>query len=280
MIKPDSPRWGRSTLKRVLRSAALVALALWLVGPFIPILVWSFAYRWTFPELLPRVWSLDAWRYVSDPTSQALSAIVDSLLIAIPVTLLSAAIAIPGGRALGLYQFRGKRIVEFLILAPNIVPGLAVAMGLQIVFIRYGLANKMLGVILVHLVASMSYAVLVMAGVFANYDPQAEWVARSLGANWFQIFRYITFPSILPGLVVASLFAFLISWDQYVTTILVAGGFVKTLSILVVAAAGGGDRGVAAALGVVFVAPAIFVLIVVSRYLTGVNASAAGPGRR
>jgi putative spermidine/putrescine transport system permease protein len=276
-IAEDRPGW---TANDVLRWAALILLSIWLVGPFIPMLIWSFSFRWTIPDLLPETWSFRAWEYVGSRSSQVVPAIVDSLLIALPVTLLSAIIAIPAGRALGLHRFPGKRFVEFLILAPNIIPGLTVALGIQIVFIYYGLANTMVGVILVHLVSSMSYAVLVMAGVFANYNPEAEEVSRTLGASRLQTFRYVTLPSIFPGLVVASLFAFLISWDQYIATIIIAGGFVKTLSILVVAAAGGGERAVSGALSIVFVAPAIVFLIIASKYLTGEGASLGGFDRR
>ena len=274
--RTESRRWSANG---ILRYAALVLLSIWLVAPFIPMLIWSFSFRWTFPDLLPETWSLRAWEYVGSSSSQVLPAMIDSLLIALPVTFLSMLIAIPAGRALGLYRFRGKRLVEFLILAPNIIPGLTVAMGIQIVFIHYGLANTFVGVILVHLVSSMSYAVLVMAGVFANYNPEAEEVSRTLGANRFQTFRYVTLPAIFPGLVVAGLFAFLISWDQYISTIIIAGGFVKTLSILVVAAAGGGERAVAGALSIVFVAPAVVFLIIASKYLTGRNSTFGGIGR-
>ncbi len=271
---PPDPMERRSQrLTTLLRGLSLILLAIWLVAPFIPLLIWSFSFHWTFPHLLPEGWSLRSWQDVANPSSQVLPAIRDSLLIALPVTVLSALIAIPAGRALGQHRFPGKRLVEFLILAPNIVPGLTVALGIQIAFLRYGLANTFTGVILVHLVPSMSYAVLVMAGVFANYDPQAEEVSRSLGANRWQTFRHVTLPAIFPGLMVASLFAFLISWDQYIATILIAGGTVKTLSILVVAAAGGGDRALAGALSLVFIAPAVVFLIIASKYLTGVSAA-------
>lgn len=269
----------RVTRRTVLRWTALIILSIWLVIPFVPMLIWSFSYRWTFPDLLPESWSLKGWEYVISPTSQVIPAILDSAFIAICVTCLSILVAVPAGRALGLYRFPGKRFVEFLILAPNIIPGLTVALGIHVVFIRLGLANTMIGVILVHLVSSMTYAVLVMAGVFANYNPEFEEQARTLGANSLQTFRYVTLPSIFPGLVVASLFAFLISWDQYILTIVIAGGFVNTLSVLVVAAAGGGNRAITGALSIVFVAPAIIFLIVTSKYLTGENSSVGGLGR-
>lgn len=267
------------TPKSFLRWTALIILSIWLVLPFVPMLIWSFSFRWTFPDLLPESWTMRGWEYVISPTSQVMPAIVDSAFIAICVTFLSILVAIPAGRALGLYRFPGKRIVEFLILAPNIIPGLTVGLGIHVIFIRYGLANTMLGVILVHLVSSMTYAVLVMAGVFANYNPEFEEQARTLGANSLKTFFYVTLPSIFPGLVVASLFAFLISWDQYILTIIIAGGFVNTLSVLVVAAAGGGNRAITGALSIVFVAPAIIFLIVTSKYLTGENSSVGGLGR-
>lgn len=54
-----------------------------------------------------------------------------------------------------------------------------------------------------------------MASVFANYNPDVEEQARSLGARPRQVLWHITLPAILPGLVVGSLFAFIISWSQY-----------------------------------------------------------------
>ena len=54
MATAGSSRRRGPTLPGLLRGAALAALALWLVGPLVPILVWSFAYRWTLPDLLPR----------------------------------------------------------------------------------------------------------------------------------------------------------------------------------------------------------------------------------
>ena len=81
-----------------------------------------------------------------------------------------------------------------MILAPVIVPGIAVALGLHSVFIQLGLTNTLAGVMLVHLVPTLPYMTLVMAGIFANYDPAFEQQARSLGASPLQTFRHVTLP--------------------------------------------------------------------------------------
>jgi putative spermidine/putrescine transport system permease protein len=259
----------------VLRRLVLAAMVTGVLLPFVPMLIWSFAFRWTFPNLLPESWSLRAWRYLATPESQVAPALLNSFLLAGAVTVLAALIGTPAGRALGLYRFRGKRLVEFLILAPLLVPAFAVSLGIQIVFIRYGLADSFLGVLLVHLVPTTPYMTLVMASVFANFDREAEDLARTLGATPTQTWRLVTLPAILPGLVVGGLFVFLISWSQYALTLIIGGGRLVTLPMLLFAFARSGDNAVAAALSLVFIAPAIVLLVLTARYL-GAQPTAGG----
>ncbi len=247
--------------------------------PFIPLIIWSFARRWFFPALWPTEWSGRAWSYVFSPGSQVLPALLNSVLVATAVTLLSIPIGLTAGRAIGLYRFRGRTLVQFLILAPTIVPALAVAMGIHVAFIRYGLADTRLGVILVHLVPVTPYMVLIMSSVFANYNPDFEAQARSLGARPWQVFRFVLLPAIWPGLVVGSLFAFIISWSQYLLTLLIGGGQVVTLPILLFSFANSGDNPITAALSMVFIAPALLFLLLSSRYLQGRSAAIGGFGK-
>ena len=255
---------------------ALGGLLLLLVLPLVPLVLWSVGFRWFFPELLPGEWSLRAWAYLASPSSRVGQALFNSLIVGLGATLLSLAIALPAGRALGLYSFRGKRLVEFLLLAPTIVPLLAVAMGIHIAFIRYGLADTRLGVALVHLVPTLPYAVLILASVFAGYDVAYEAQARTLGASPWQVLRHVMWPAIRPGLAVAALFAFLISWSQYLLTLLIGGGQVMTLPVLLVAFATSGDNALTAALSLVLVAPALLFLLLASRSLSSGQETALG----
>lgn len=266
--------WGQ-----VIQWAVVVSIIVGVIAPLVPLAIWSFSFRWYFPNLLPAELSMRAWKYVFSDASGVPRATVNSVVVAISVTLLSIAIGIPGGRAMGLHKFRAKRLVEFLILAPPIVPGLAVVMGIHVAFIKYGLADTILGVVLVHLIPTTPYMVMVMAGVFANYNPEFEEQARVLGAGPVATFIYVTFPAILPGIVVGGLFAFIISWSQYVLTLLIGGGNVLTLPVLLFSFASAGDNAITAALAVTFVAPAVLFLILSSRYLTGESAAVSGFGK-
>ena len=60
----------------MLRAVALGLMCIAVLGPFVPLLLWSFAFRWAFPDVLPAEWSLRAWRYIAAPESQVLPALV------------------------------------------------------------------------------------------------------------------------------------------------------------------------------------------------------------
>ena len=100
-----------------------------LVAPVIAFMINAFAFRWFYPQLVPQEWSLQAWerlQLIPREGERTLSGFIDlwlsvpdvvsalwlSLAIGGTVTGLSVIIGLPAARALGLYKFRGKRIVE------------------------------------------------------------------------------------------------------------------------------------------------------------------------
>jgi putative spermidine/putrescine transport system permease protein len=236
--------------------------------PFVSLALWSLAERWFFPGLWPQAFGLRAWTYITSTAGlQVLVAIGQSVVVAAVTAVIAVVIAVPAGRTLGLYDFRGKDLISVLLTLPVIVPPLCVAMGLHLWFIRLGLAETYGGVIGVHLTFSLPYAIFVLWGVFSNYNPDFEDQARSLGASRFTVVTRVMLPMILPGVSVAALFAFLLSWSQYLSTLIIGGGRLITLPVLLFALMGSGDRPVAAAVSLVFVAPALVALLFSARYL-------------
>ena len=236
--------------------------------PFIPLILWSFSGRWFYPAPWPQDWGVRAWGYVFETAgSQIGSALWQSVFVSGWAAVISTAIAIPAGRALGLYRFAGKDAVSFFLAAPVIVPPLVTAMGLHLWFLKLGLADTRTGVILFHLSFCLPYAVFVLKGVFTVYHWELEDQARSLGASPVQVFFSVTLPMIFPGVVVAALFSFLLSWSQYLGTLIIGGGRVTTLPILLFSVMASGDRPVAAAVSLVFVLPTLAVLFISAKAL-------------
>jgi putative spermidine/putrescine transport system permease protein len=259
----------------MIRRLALGLLILWLILPLIPLAIWSVAKGWRFPDLLPETWTLNAWQIALSPRSGALESLWTTSLIAILTTLIAILIGVPAGRALGQSQFRGKAAIQALILAPLIVPGIAVALGLHAVFLRLGLTNTLPGVVVVHLIPTLPYMILIMSGIFTTHDPAFAAQARTLGATSAQAFRFITLPAILPGIIVGSLFCFLVSWSQYMLTLLIGGGRVQTLPLLLFSFASSGRNDLTAAIALIYILPGILILILTARRISGTHPALA-----
>lgn len=259
-----------------LRVLAGGLLALWLVLPLLPLAIWSLARGWRFPALLPNEWTLNAWQVALAPGGRVLESLALTTVIALATTALAALVGVPAGRALGLHDFRGKGFVLLLLAAPVIVPAIAVAPGLHAVFLSLGLTGTVGGVILAHLVPVIPYMTLIMASVFAGFDTVHEDQARSLGAAPLAVWRHVTLPAILPGLLTGSLFAFLVSWSQYLLTLSIGGGRVQTLPLTLYAYASAGRNDLAGAIAMIYILPGVLILLFTARQVTGRHPAMTG----
>ncbi|MBF2034665.1 MAG: ABC transporter permease subunit [Leptolyngbyaceae cyanobacterium T60_A2020_046] len=251
----------------MIRRTLLILIIATLFLPFLPLLVWSVAQGWYFPQLVPQQGTGAHWAAVVAPGSRVLQGFGQSLVIAALSTALALAVGLPAGRALGLMAFPGKGAIKLVLLLPIIVSPLATLMGIQFVLIRLGLNGTLAGVVLVHLLPTIPYMTLVLSSVYANFDTGYEAQARSLGATPTQVLWQVTLPLIAPGIVVGALFAFLISWNEFLLTFFVGGGRVLTLPMILFTSLQGGNQGLTAAIAVTSVIPALIFLLFSSRAL-------------
>jgi len=149
-----------------------------------------------------------------------------SVRLAIASTLFSTVIGTLLALALVRYQpprFRGKALVEqtmFLnIAAPEVVLG-ASLLGL---FITINLARGFVTLLLAHVAFSIAYVAVTVRARMTGFDRSLEEAAADLGANSWVIFRKITFPLIMPGILAGALMAFALSIDDFVTSNFVSG---------------------------------------------------------
>ncbi|KPQ33877.1 MAG: putative spermidine/putrescine transport system permease protein [Phormidesmis priestleyi Ana] len=234
--------------------------------PFLPLLIWSFAQGWYFPQLVPD-WTLQNWSDLLTTSTKVGQGFGQSLVIAATSTGLALLVGLPAGRALGLRNFPGKGAIKLFLLLPIIVSPLATLMGIQFILIRLGLSGTIIGVVLVHLLPTIPYMTLVLSSVYANFDPDYEIQARSLGASPIQVLQQITLPLIAPGVVVGALFAFLISWNEFLLTFFVGSGRVFTLPMVLFTALQGGNTGLSSAIAITSLLPALIFLLFSSRAL-------------
>lgn len=149
-----------------------------------------------------------------------------SIRLSIANTVFSTVIGTMLALALVRYQgrrFRGKTLIEqtmFLnIAAPEVVIG-ASLLGL---FITINLARGFVTLLLAHVAFSIAYVAVTVRARMSGFDRSLEEAASDLGANSWVIFRKITFPLIMPGILAGALMAFALSIDDFVTSNFVSG---------------------------------------------------------
>ncbi len=252
----------KKTMATLLRFLLFFVLA----APLVLFFMYAFSTRWFYPQVFPNEWTSSAFiRTLSD--IRVRNGLRDSLGIAVIVSLLSLVFGLPAARVLGLRHFPGRQVAWLVLFLPTVVPPLAIGMGLNIILLRIGIAGTLTGVVLAHLVPTLPYVIFTLTGAFARFDENYEFQSLVLGASPIYTFIKITLPLIMPSLVVAVLFAFLISWSQYLLTLLIGSGRIITLPILLFSAASGGNPVSIAILSIIFLAPPIIVIGVTARQL-------------
>jgi len=224
-----------------------------LVIPLLIIIIWSFTKNWPWPSLFPNELGIRGWKYFFEPSSKSIKALFFSVYLSLVVTTLTIVITLPASKALALYNFKGKKIVELMTIAPLIVSPVAVGMGIHLSFIKLGLANTFIGVVLVQLIPCIPYSVMILKNVFKITGEALEMQARVLGASPLQTFIKITFPIISPGIISAGSIVFTVSFSQYFLTLLIGGGRVITFPMLMFPFVQSGDRMMASVYSIVFI---------------------------
>jgi putative spermidine/putrescine transport system permease protein len=189
-------------------------------------------------------------------------ALVNSLEVAVAATALALLLGWPAARVLGDRRLRRPTPVLVLLAMPLLVPAYATGTGLAEWFLRLGLVGR-LGLVLAHLTVVLPYVVLVLAPGFGERLAELEEMAATAGLGPARRLALVTVPAVRPTLAAAGLLGFLVSWSQYGLSLAVGGGLPMLPIVLLPFV--GTDPQVAAALSLLFLAPAVAALALAAR---------------
>jgi putative spermidine/putrescine transport system permease protein len=154
-----------------------------------------------------------------------LRAAQNSVIVALAASVLALALGSIAAYGLVRGRFRGRAVLEGNFILPLILPPVITAVALYIFFARLGLLGTIPGLIIAHTILTVPYVVLLMSVAIRQFDVRIEQVAYSLGASWFRMFRSVLLPNLLPSVLAAWIFAFIISFDEVIVTLFLAGAY-------------------------------------------------------
>ncbi len=169
------------------------------------------------------------WYQVLLHDEDMLIAAGNSLFIALVSSLIATLLGTMAGIAIHRYDFK---LLNFMVLTPVAMPEILLGVSLLLFFIQVlNLTLGMLSIVLAHITFSIGFVAIVVRVALAALDESIFEAARDLGASPWQMFRHVTFPLILPGVIAGGLMAFTLSIDDFVITFFTAGVGVQTLPL-------------------------------------------------
>ena len=258
-----APDW----LGALLRGLLIGLLAVAIFGPLLNMLMWTVTEAWYFPAKLPVRWGFAFWGKVFRPEAGAMIALGNSLLIAVLTVLLSLAVAIPAGYALSKRDLPLRSLFLLFFLLPQAFPTVAVHMNIARIFYGLGLTGTIPGVMLVHAIQGLVFAVWIASASFAAIGTEQVEAARNLGASPLRAFMTVSLPLAAPGLMASAIFVFLISLDEFSGTFFVGVPEVRTLPLTMLNAALEGNYQIASITALLLLIPSVLFMLFVERFL-------------
>ncbi len=186
--------------------------------------------------------SLRWYRELAGDTA-VLSALRNSLIVAVISTLIATALGTAAAISLERFRYRGQRAFDGLLFLPVIIPDVTMAVMLLLFFVQvFGLFGSVFGIagsfglttiVLSHVAFNISFVAVVVRARLSGLDPALEEAAADLYASRWQTFRRVTLPLIAPGIAGGALLALTLSLDDVVITSFVSGPGSTTLPVYV-----------------------------------------------
>lgn len=255
-------------LSRIVSSATVIFLCLWVLVPIYLLLVNTFSTPADvsgFPKkLIPDVDTESVKFFLS--YQGVGKALWSSLKVAGVTMILSIGAGAPAGYALSRFDFRGKSTFRVLVLMTRAFPLPLLALPLAVMYIRIGLDDSVLGLAIVHTVLALPFAVLITYSLFSGIPIELEEAAWTLGCNRLQAFFKVIFPLVLPGIAASAVFAFVISWNEvFAAAVLTIEN--RTLPAFLLQSLSTSPLHLKFAGGAVMVVPALIFIFLVRKYL-------------
>ncbi|PAU75169.1 ABC transporter permease [Halomonas salipaludis] len=241
-------------------------LALVLAFLYLPIVVMAtMSFNTSQFYQLPIDWTFD-WYVQLSSNQRLLAATRNSILVAMATTLIATVLGTAASIALFRYEFRFKKLFQAALFPPIAIPWLITGTAMLLFFFWSGIGRGLHAMVLGHVALALPYVIIVVSARLRGFDADLEAAARSLGATPWQVVRYVTLPYMAPGIIAGALFAFAVSFDQFVISYFLSVPGISTLPVEIYSAIRQGFTPEINAISTLVIAFSITLLVIVSRF--------------
>jgi multiple sugar transport system permease protein len=194
------------------------------------------------------------------------SSVINSIIVGAITLVLSTLLGAPAGYALARFGFRGRDAFQLVILMTRAFPIAILAVPLTVTFIQWGLYDTVWAVALVHTALALPTTVLITASIFVSVPHDLEEAALTMGCTPLGAFARVALPLALPGIAAASIFTFVLSWNEVFASVILTVTN-RTLPAQVLSALNDSPLPYRFAGGFALIVPALIFIFFIRRYL-------------
>ncbi len=193
----------------------------------------------------------------------------NSLIIAFGSTALSVGLGVMAAYAFSRFKVPLKDDLLFFILSTRMMPPIAVAIPIYLMYRELGLSDTRLGMILLYSAVNVSLAVWLLKGFIDEIPREYEEAAMVDGYTRLQAFRKVVLPQATTGIVATAIFCLIFSWNEYAFAVLLTSGEAQTAPpfIPIIIGEGGQDWPAVAAGTTLFLIPILVFTILLRKHL-------------
>jgi len=198
----------------------------------------------------------------------------NSMIISLGTVLLSLILGAPAAYGFARFSFKGKHLLLTSILIVRVLPPVVILLPFRVMMYKLGLFGSLASVIFVDTIYNTAFAIWLLSGYFANLPRELEEAARIDGCSWLRAFWCVALPLAKPGIVTVAIFAFILSWNDFIFALGLTTPVTATLPLGILrtfGAMGIGWTYMTAMCCVAIVIPMIVVVWLQKYYLSGLT---------
>lgn len=272
----------RSAGSRLVLYGLILAVAVWLIGPFVWLFITSISYQRNLMarplSFIPPEVTLDNYKMIfglvrfhaEGQAAKILPSMLNSLVVASLVTALNLVIGTTAGYAYARYRFPLKTLSLFALLFTRMLPTVVLIPAFFLMLRALGLQNTLTGLIVAYCSFTLPFTVWIMKAYFETVPAELDKSALVDGCNRLQAYLYVVLPVSGPGLVAGGAFTFMLCWNEFIVAQVLNTKPGTTTLPPVIAGMNGQiniDYSVIAASGFLGALPAVLLVLFFQKYL-------------